>query len=193
MTATPSTLDPAEAETQPAPHQIGRRGEDKWSPQLMKHGFTQFPNLLFQAQDRLKISPTQMNVIVHLAEHWWESHRDPYPAKNRIATRMGKSPRQIQRYLTELEKAGLIERRARFDGKNGQMNNAYSFLGLIEKLKALEPEFADEKQRKRARKGVETEAALAAGRLLSSRSKTAEACLDAARALEGVLASLKKR
>ena len=77
---------------------------------------------------------------------------------------MGKSPRQIQRYLTELEKAGLIERRARFNGKNGQINNAYSFRGLIEKLKAVEPEFADEKQRKRARRAVETEAALAAGR-----------------------------
>lgn len=188
------TLDPAETGTpSPDPDRTGRRAEDKWSSQLMKHGFTQFPNLLFQAQDRLKISPNQMNVIVQLAEHWWESHRDPYPAKNRIATRMGKSPRQIQRYLTELEKAGLIERRARFNGRNGQMNNAYSFRGLIEKLQALEPEFAQEKQGRRTRREEKREVASAEIKRITAGLDTVEAYLAATPALEAVMASLRKR
>jgi DNA-binding MarR family transcriptional regulator len=194
MTTTPSKFDPAEAGTHPPdPDQTGRRAEDKWSSQLMKHGFTQFPNLLFQAQHRLGISPTQMNVIVHLAEHWWESDRDPYPAKNRIATRMGKSPHQIQRYLTELEKAGLIERRARFNGRNGQLNNAYSFRGLIEKLKSVEPEFSEEKQRKRAGKAAAREAADVEITRIKAEAKTVDAYLAAGPAFEAVFATLRKR
>jgi DNA-binding Lrp family transcriptional regulator len=78
---------------------------------------------------------------VQLAEHWWDADKYPYPAKDTIARRMGKSPRQVQRYITELEKAGLIKRIERFSGRKSQINNGYSFDGLIGKLKAIEPEF----------------------------------------------------
>jgi Mn-dependent DtxR family transcriptional regulator len=40
----------------------------------------------------------------------------PFPAKDTIARRMGKSPRQVQRYITELEEAGFIKRVERFTG-----------------------------------------------------------------------------
>ena len=120
----------------------GRRAEDKWSPQVMKFGYTPLPNLLLKAQGKLKITPTQFNVLVQVVEHWWEAERDPYPAKDTIARRMNKSPRQVQRYLTQLENAGMIRRIARFSGKKAQINNAYSFDGLIKKLKVLEPEFS---------------------------------------------------
>jgi predicted transcriptional regulator len=118
-----------------------RKAEDKWSPQVMQFGFTPVPNLIFRAQAKLKITPMQMNVLMHLAEHWWEADKNPYPAKTRIADRMGKSPRQIQRYLTELEKAGLIARIKRYTGRKAQTSNEYSLSGLVQKLKALVPEF----------------------------------------------------
>jgi predicted transcriptional regulator len=110
----------------------------------MKFGYTPVPNLLLKAQGKLKITPMQFNVLVQVVEHWWEAERDPYPAKDTIARRMNKSPRQVQRYLTELENAGMIRRIARYSGKKAQINNAYSFDGLIKKLKALEPEFTKE-------------------------------------------------
>jgi hypothetical protein len=73
---------------------------------------------------------------------------------------MNKSPRQIQRYLTELEQAGLIERIARFSGRKAQINNAYSLNGLVAKLKAVEPAFSKEEEQKRLRrKRLETAAA----------------------------------
>jgi predicted transcriptional regulator len=137
----------------------GRRAEDKWSPQVMKFGYTPLPNLLLKAQGKLKITPMQFNVLVQVVEHWWEAERDPYPAKDTIARRMNKSPRQVQRYLTQLEDAGMIKRIARYSGKKAQINNAYSFDGLIKKLKALEPDFSKEAEQKRLRrKRLETAA-----------------------------------
>jgi hypothetical protein len=143
-----------------AKKQQGRRLEDKWSPQVMKLGYTGLPNLLLRAQGKLKITPMQFNVLVQVIEHWWEAERDPYPAKDTIARRMSKSPRQVQRYLTQLEKGGMIKRIARYSGKKAQINNAYSFDGLVKKLKALEPEFSKEAEQKRLRKKkLETAAA----------------------------------
>ena len=130
----------------------GRRAEDKWSPQVMKFGYTPLPNLLLRAQGKLKITPMQFNVLVQVVEHWWEAERNPYPAKDTIARRMNKSSRQVQRYLTQLEKAGMIRRIARHSGKKAQISNAYSFDGLIKKLKALEPEFSKEAEQKRLKK-----------------------------------------
>lgn len=130
----------------------GKRAEDKWSPQVLKLGYTALPNLLLRAQAKLKISPPQFNVLAQLCEHWWEADKFPYPAKDTIARRMGKSPRQVQRYITELEEAGLITRVERFNGKKSQVNNGYLFNGLIKKLKELEPEFSREVEQKRLRR-----------------------------------------
>jgi predicted transcriptional regulator len=126
----------------PLTRKAKRRAEDKWSPQVLKLGYTPLPNLLLRAQGKLKITPVQLNVLVQLAEHWWEADKDPYPAKERIATRMGKSPRMVQRYLTQLEKAGLIKRIQRYSGRKAQTSNAYSLEGLVKKLRAIEPEFS---------------------------------------------------
>lgn len=74
----------------------------------MKLGFTLIPNLLLQAQGRLKISPVQLTVLAQLFQHWWNADDDPFPSKETIARRLGKSERTIQRYLTQLETAKLI-------------------------------------------------------------------------------------
>jgi DNA-binding MarR family transcriptional regulator len=126
--------------------------DDKWSPKVMKFGFTVLPNLLLQAQAKLKISPVQFNVLVQLFHHWWDADKYPFLSKETIATRIGKSPRQVQRYITELEKKGLVARQARFNGRKAQTSNIYSFEGLITKLKALEPEFAKAAEQARLKK-----------------------------------------
>lgn len=140
--------DPTKAQTTtatiiplPLPKRERRKAEDKWSPQVMKFGFTPLPNLLLRAQGKLKLTPMQINVLVHLAEHWWEADKNPFPAKERIALRMGKSSRQIQRYITQLEKGGFVKRIARYSGRKAQTSNEYSLEGLVRKLKAVEPEF----------------------------------------------------
>ena len=101
----------------------------------MKFGYTMIPNLLLQAQGRLGISPVQ---LIQLIQHWWDAGNDPFLAKETIARRMGKSPRQIQRYLTELEDAGFVRRIPRYKGHKAQTSNAYGLDGLVLKLSAIE-------------------------------------------------------
>ena len=118
-----------------------RHSNDKWTPQVNKLGYTIVPSLLLRAQAKLNLSPDLLNVLIHLIEHWWEADKNPYPTKDTIATRMGKSPRQVQRYITELENRKFIQRIKRFRGVKAQTSNGYSLTGLVEKLKVLEPEF----------------------------------------------------
>jgi DNA-binding MarR family transcriptional regulator len=134
------------------PKKAKRRAEDKWSPVVMKFGYTPLPNLLLRAQGKLGISPVQLNVLVQLAEHWWEADKDPHPKKDRIALRIGKSPRQVQRYITQIEKKGFVKRVERYFGKKRQTSNYYSLEGLVAKLKAIEPEFTKQAEQERLRK-----------------------------------------
>jgi DNA-binding MarR family transcriptional regulator len=137
-----------------------RRADDKWSHQVVKLGYTTIPSLLLRAQAKLKITPVQFNVLMQVIEHWWDADEDPWPSKDTIARRMRKSPRMVQRYLSELEKKGLVSRIKRFKGKKRQTSNAYSLAGLVRKLKEVEPEFTKERDQKRIRaKKVETAAA----------------------------------
>jgi predicted transcriptional regulator len=123
----------------PAPK---RRADERWGKAVIARGFTVLPSMLFWAQARLKLSPAQFNVVLQIAAHWWDANEDPWPSKETIAQRMGKDPRTVQRYVAQLEKRGLVERRARFrPGRGGQAPNGYSLKGLVAKLEALEPEF----------------------------------------------------
>jgi hypothetical protein len=106
---------------------------------------------LLRAQARLKITPVEMNVIMQMVEHWWHADSDPWPKKETIALRMRKSPRMIQRYITSLEKKGIVTRVERFKGKKRQTSNAYSLAGLVKKLILLEPEFKKERDQNRIR------------------------------------------
>jgi hypothetical protein len=136
-----------------------RRAADKWTPAVIKLGYTTLPSLLLRAQAKLKINPVQLNVLIQLIEHWWEADKNPFPAKETIARRMNKSTRHIQRILTQLENVGYIKRIERFLGHKAQTSNAYSFDGLVKKLVALEPEFRKAaEQNKIRRKKVETAA-----------------------------------
>jgi len=106
--ATPS--EPATATIIPMPglsKKDRRRSEDKWTAQVIRLGYTVVPSLLLRAQAKLGLTPEQLNVLLQLAEHWWEADKEPYPSKETLARRMHKSPRQVQRYLTQLEDAGL--------------------------------------------------------------------------------------
>jgi Helix-turn-helix domain len=128
-----------------------RRAEDKFTPQVMKLGYTMVPNLLLMAQGRLTVSPMGFNVLVQLFGFWWDADKDPHPTKETIARRMGKSPRMLQRYITELEKLGYVKRVERFAGPMNQQANGYAMDGLVKKLIELEPAFAKEAEQKRLR------------------------------------------
>ena len=127
----------------------------KWGKKVMKHGFCIVPSLLLRAQRRLGLNPTQLAVLLQLCEHWWDEGNLPHPGKMRLADRLGIGPRQIQRHIADLEAAGLVERIERRSASGAKQSNTYDLSGLVEKLKALEPEFRQvEDDAKAARRAV---------------------------------------
>ena len=123
-----------------------RASEKKWGKDVMAIGFAIIPSLLIRAQRRLGLNPTQLAVLIQLIDYWWEQARLPYPSKNALSERLGLSPRQLQRHIAELEKAGFVTRIERRAAHNGKQSNAYDFSGLVKKLKKLEPEFREAKE-----------------------------------------------
>lgn len=115
--------------------------ERKWGRQVMDLGFCIVPSLLLRAQPRLKLNPTQLAVLMHLADYWWDVDRKPYPTKKTLGERLGLSARQVQRYVAELEAMGFVQRNGRTAPHRGKLSNEYDLSGLVNRLKELEPEF----------------------------------------------------
>ena len=134
-----------------------RESEKKWGRKVMALGFCVVPSLLLRAQRRLGLNPTQLAVLLQLCDYWWESKRRPFPGKKALAQRLGLGPRQVQRYIAELESVGLVQRIERKADHGGKQTNTYDLSGLVDRLKSLEPEFrAVEEKAKASRRAVST-------------------------------------
>lgn len=153
------TNTPGQANAEVIPFQprkaAARNSEDKWGRAVMQLGFSIIPSLLLRAQQRLGLNPTQLAVLLQLADYWWDHRRKPYPSKQALSERLGLSPRQIQRHIADLEQAGLVTRIERTAVHRGKLSNEYDLSGLVERLQKLEPEFREVEDMKRqvSRKG----------------------------------------
>jgi len=147
----------------------------KWTPAVMKLGYSMVPSMIFWAQARLNLTPTQLMVLLHLADFWWHREQMPFPSKAELAERMGLSERQIQRHMAQLEEDGFLQRNARYHRKGGQKNNEYDLSGLVKKLKKFEPEFTkvkeEAKQVKQKAKAVAKPGGLVANPLKAKKVK----------------------
>lgn len=109
-----------------------RRNEQKWSAPLMDAGWTVLPSIILEKQRALGLDPTDVNILLQLARHWWFNDNLPHPAKTTLAECMGVNPSTVRRHIAQMENDGLIRRVARFDQKHrGQTSNFYDFDGLI--------------------------------------------------------------
>jgi DNA-binding transcriptional MocR family regulator len=141
----------------------------------MKLGYSMVPSMIFWAQARLNLTPTQLVLLLHLADFWWHRDQMPFPSKAELAERMGLSERQIQRHMAQLEEDGFLKRNPRFHYKGGQQNNEYDLNGLVKKLKKFEPEFTkvkeEAKQAKQKAKAVAKPGGLVANPLKGKKVK----------------------
>lgn len=152
--ATQSTQESAEV-IELRPLKATKASERKWGRPAMELGFCIIPSLLLRAQRRLGLNPTQLAVLMHLADYWWDADRKPYPQKKTLGDRLGLSARQVQRHVAELETAGLVRRIQRTAPGRGKISNEYDLSGLVAKLRELAPEFkAAEEEAKKARQEV---------------------------------------
>src|SRR5882762_4697158 len=92
------------------PAKAKKASERKWGKPVMDLGFCIIPSLLLRAQSRLGLNPTQLAVLMHLADYWWDAERKPYPRVKSLGDRLKLGPRQVRRYIAELEQAGLVMR-----------------------------------------------------------------------------------
>jgi hypothetical protein len=127
-----------------------RASEEKWGRSVIDRGFVIVPALLLRAQRRLRITPTQLAVLIHLVDIWWHAGQRPFPSKRLLSERVGLGPRQVQRCIAQLESAGYLQRVERIVPIKGKTSNEYDLTGLVARLQELEPEFrrADEEARR---------------------------------------------
>ena len=149
---------PPEAEVIDFPKKVAGKTvsstEKIWGKAVYAHGYTGVPSILIQAQRRLGINPTQMNIIVQLLDYWYEPSRKPFPTKKDLSSRLGVTQKTIQNNIRAMEKQGLIQREQRKTAAGDWNSNIYHLDGLVAKVQAFEPEFAEEKKLRRAAKAA---------------------------------------
>ncbi len=124
--------------------------ERKWTKPLMDAGWTVMPSVILDRQQALGLDAVDVDILLHLAKHWWERDRLPFPTKKAIAECMGVSESTVQRRIAKMERDGLIERVYRFSPKHqGQRSNAYDFSGLIKEATPYAEEALAERERRR--------------------------------------------
>lgn len=101
---------------------------EKWGNYVAGYGFTTVPNLLLVYRKALRLSPTEVLVIIAIESFRWTAS-EPWPSLATLEIRSGFSPRQLRRTISRLEDKNLITRIAR-PGRS----NAYDLLPLIGKL-----------------------------------------------------------
>lgn len=136
----------------PAAKPTQKASVEKWGQAVMDLGFCVVPSLLLRAQRRLNLSPTHLAVLLQLCDFWWDKDRKPYPSKETLAQRLDLSERQVQRYIANLEKAGLVQRQQRHATNGGKLSNTYDLSGLVRKLQEFEPEFREVEEANKARR-----------------------------------------
>jgi Helix-turn-helix domain len=106
--------------------------ERKWGRTLVEAGWLGFPSVILQRQKDLGLDAIDLNILLHIADHWWQPDNPPFPGKQTIADRMGVTARTVQRRIAALESAHLIERQFRRNPDKSNKTNIYHLKGLID-------------------------------------------------------------
>lgn len=120
--------------------------ECRWTQPLTKAGWTALPNIILDKQAALGLKPLDVNILMQIAKYWWEPGSAPFPSIETLANAIGVTPRSIQRRISAMVKAKLIERQARYYARGGQKSNSYTFKGLIKKCKPFAEEVLKERE-----------------------------------------------
>lgn len=66
---------------------------------------------LLEYQQALGLDALDMNILLHLAKHWWYKDNPPFPSKGSIAEHMGVDDSTVRRRIAKMEKKGFIKRK----------------------------------------------------------------------------------
>lgn len=125
---------------------------EKWGENALLMGWAAIPTTLLFLQEKLKITPLGMNILLNLVAHWWDRSEKPFPSQEALASRMGVSKRSIQREIARLCGLGLLEkasssvRHPQYKGRN-----TYDLTPLVTLLNQEAPHLVESMRLKRER------------------------------------------
>jgi hypothetical protein len=107
--------------------------KEKWQGAVTaSSGFVAVPVSMLRLQTNLKLTPTDMLVLINLLAHWWDPQRSVFPRTTTVAQRMGVTKRTVQRSMRKLVSRGLMER-----GYTATGRRTLQFLPLAERLAGM--------------------------------------------------------
>lgn len=114
---------------------------DKWGEKTLSHGWAALPILILEKQHHLRLSPTSLNILLHLISLWWEKDNHPYPSQIAIAKKIGLSPRTVQREIAKMRKSGVLKiTQTKINDSKHLGRNIYDLSPLVSKLEKLAEE-----------------------------------------------------
>lgn len=105
------------------------RLEQKWSEQIIGHGFTAVPNLLIEYRQYLGLTTTDFYVLMAIEKYRWDNIQKPWPSLSALAELTNLSTKTIGRSTKRLEDRGLIKKIHR-----AGTSNLYDLEPLVEEL-----------------------------------------------------------
>jgi len=125
--------------------------QQKWGPDLIAAGWVALPSIILERQDALGLDAIDVNVILHIAKHWFEPGNLPHPSKGSIAKAMQVTPRTIQKKFSRLDALGFVQRIERRGpkGTKGSQTSKFDFAGLIKEATPFAIEALQERKKKR--------------------------------------------
>jgi len=120
----------------------------RWGAEAIEAGWTALPSILLEKQAALQLDATDINIILHIAKHWWEADRHAHPSKRSIAKAMQVSARHIQKRIKALEEAKFVKRIPRWNEK-GSLTSEYDLSGLVKAVEGFAKEALIERAAKK--------------------------------------------
>ena len=103
-----TTLELPSSDTEDSVHMTVK---ERWQGAVTEgSGFVAVPVSLLRLQTKLKLTATDMMVLINLLAHWWDPTRAAFPRTTTIAVRMGVTKRTVQRSMRKMVAAGFINR-----------------------------------------------------------------------------------
>lgn len=126
-----------------------RQNEHKWTHEVWESGWVGIPSVIIENQRHLKLTPTDIIVLLHLIKHWWKKSDLPHPSKKLIADCMGVNVSTVRRSIARMEQEGILRRIPRFSANSGQTSNSYDFANLVARITPLAQEATAVKKQRR--------------------------------------------
>lgn len=124
-------------ETNPSPRGAESVLAEKWGLEIIGQGYTAVPDVLLARMGELKLTPTEMVLILQLLRFWWAAGQWPFPSKRTLAQAMGMSEKNVQKVMGRLVRGGLVRRIERKKASDRNDSNCYDLEPLIARLLPL--------------------------------------------------------